>query len=916
MAICRSCDIEFELAASRCPHCGSSPAPPAAVAVAPARAVIDAGGPPGAEAVGVTGGRTGAAAEPSSANTGETADESAELRSAYRAKRIRSKKLKAPLKWLIRVAFAQIGLVAILLAAHKIPQPLVDSAVPDPAGGTFAVPLAVFIVAAVSIAAAYWFGLAGALRIHPRAGIPIAALITWPLADMPISSLRLGGTTISATLSDAGLRWAQLAVLAVFWVRLAASALGRRRARRAGPAPAVDPRAQPWDRGIAWFALACVLVYYGLEIAIWALYAQAGEPAAGAGSLLGDLGVQAILLPVFLVFVVLKGSTDLLEWGEIAVQSAVAGKKRRPPRRLLVLLIAVTAVASLANVIRLDDLNILGELAVFGVPALGLAALARLAPGYGSWSGGARSRAVTTGAIAVFLFTSILWAVTSAIRAAIGWPEQVDITFYALVATPVVLAALTVGLVLLARGTPGATGTAEQRGRGLLLVIAGALLIIGIPAMLRAGGWPAVFPGQRFFRLDGVQAVASLGSLGWLMSLPFRTSKPPAAHLRAVLALLAGLLLVSGILSLLNGLAALGASSDAALAGVFFLTVMWSFAMSGEDSSGEEANSAAYPRDGRILFLVGTTLASNATLLYLGTLRVPGSSSAALPDYLTADPVTPLGLAVLGSALVIVAFIARTAGRPGSAAPAPAAPAPAAAAPAAAGPARRTAQAVIAGAGIAATGTAVVILGSALPGLARTSAQLLSAGYTAPVPGPGCDTQGALWTTTPGEPITTTCTVSGMRVGIGPGSGRSGAVKFLPPDGFRTQNYRISVTVTLGSGFRGCAGILTRASASGRYLTYVCGDTSAGIQEQGERGVPGIRLYFVPRKTAYTIEAVSRDAAQDIYVDGVRLGTATDAAFTRTEYVGLEVLNDADEPAGAAATFSAFTYTPLPAARP
>ena len=77
------------------------------------------------------------------------------------------------------LAIAQIVLVAILMALQKVRQPQVNSSVLDPAGGTFAVPLAVFVFMTVSVAAGYWFGLAGALRVRASVGIPVAALATW-----------------------------------------------------------------------------------------------------------------------------------------------------------------------------------------------------------------------------------------------------------------------------------------------------------------------------------------------------------------------------------------------------------------------------------------------------------------------------------------------------------------------------------------------------------------------------------------------------------------------------------------------------------------------------------------------------------------------------------------------------------------
>ena len=832
------------------------------------------------------------------------------------------------------------------MALQKVRQPQVNSAVPGATGGTLAVPLIVFVVTIVSIAAGYCLGLAGASRIRPLAGIPIAALATWTLADVPISGLRLGSASIGSHPS-AALRWAQLAVLAAFWIWLGARTVLGRQARGKNPGARSNPDGQPWHPGVFRFALACVLAYYALEFVIWVRYAQAGQAAIGTGALLEDLGVQSVLVPSFLVLVVLLGSTDLLEFGEITVGSIVRGAQRRassarPPRPpwFLMVLTALVALAMTANVLRLDGLHVLAELAVVGIPAGLVALLVRRVPGYGRWSDDQRSHAVITGAVVTFTYTVILLSFSSAIRSAIGWSAQLDPQFYSLVSTPVALAALTVGVFLLANGS---IGTGKQRGRGLVLVIMAVLLMLaGLPAFLAAAGWPAVFPRLHFSLLSGLQLVAALATLGWLISLVLRKRvQDSAAQLAKVLALLAGLQIVSWILDLLNGMASLGADSDYLAASFFFVLVLWGFVTSGDNLTGTTANSAAYPRDGRILLIVAYTLVSNASLLYFAALRVPHGSAAAL-SYLTDDVITPVGLAALGSALVIVAFVAGRkrssggpAGRAGAAGrrrlagaqlagvAARAHPGAQARVPQARARSLSAAQVAVAGLGAVATGAALVIFGGALPRLAQANATLLSTTYVAPVPGPGCDAgprrrgrdlvpADALWSVTPGEPITTQCGHGTLHVEIAPGQGGEGDVKFLPPDGFVSPDYRISVKLTLSPGFDGCAGIFTRASAAGRYLTAVCGDDSVNIEKMSLRGSAPIYLKFIGHQVTYTLTTVTRGSDQSVFVGRVKIGNVVDSSFAKTEYVGLGIVNNGA--AAGAANFSQFSFTPLPAA--
>ena len=828
------------------------------------------------------------------------------LIATYRARRIHPERLRSPLRRMIWLAIVQIVLVGILMAVQKVNQPLVNSAVPGAAGGTFAVPLAVFIVMVFSVAAGYWFGLAGALRVRTSVGISIAALATWTLADAPISYLRLG-TTVIGPHSDAGLLWAQLGVLAVFWIWLGCVAVARQQARRHKAVSPPDPDGQPWHSLTFLGVLACVLAYYALELGIWLLYARTGQAAAGTGLVLDDLGVQAILLPIFLVLLLFLGSTDLLEWGEIAVGYVVVRAKRARPPWLLMIVTPLAAVGMIANVVRVDGINVLPELAVVGIPAVLIFLLVRRG-GYGVWSAPTRSRAVMTGAIVLFSYATVLRSITSVVRGLIGWPAQFDASFYSLVSTPLALAALTGLLFLLADHR---IGQPDQRGRGLLLVIIGVLIIIiSLPVFLAAAGLPAVLPRHQFSLLRGMQLVVSLATVGWLISLAMRKQPPTARQLANVLKLLAGLLIVSWILGLWIVMARLGADSDYLVAGLFFLTVVWGFVTSGDDLTGTEANTAAYPRDGRILLAVGYGLVANATLLYLGALRAP-RPGIALPSSAINDFITPVGLGVLGSALVIMRFVTRATRTPGEG-------------DGRAGMVTRhpreprvrvhsysATQVGVAGVGVIATVAALVIAGRTVPPSARVIAAMLSSPYTARVPGPGCDTGGAVWPVTAGEPITTQCGAAGLRVEAAPHG--DGAVEFLPPNGFATQNYRVSVTIALGSGFVGCAGIFTRAGPAGRYFTNICGDNAVGIDEMSTRRSSPIFLQFTRRASSHRITAVAQGLDQSIYVDGTRVGTIAIGAFPATDYVGLGIINVSNRPGSA--VFSHFSFTLLPASR-
>ena len=222
--------------------------------------------------------------------------------------------------------------------------------------------------------------------------------------------------------------------------------------------------------------------------------------------------------------------------------------------------------------------------------------------------------------------------------------------------------------------------------------------------------------------ITGLAILGRLGSAGGLLA--------------SALGLLIGLRLVQWLFGSSPGHHQVRHQLGLPLAGLFFLTVLWGFATSGDKLTGTKANSAKYPRDGRILLTVSYTLVSSATLLYLGALHGPARDPAP-PSYLVTDPFTSFGLLVLGPALVIVAFVTRLKRLPGE--------------PSRAWIARlaerfqarvRIPSAGAVQLGVAAIGTVLtaasvaVIATGGLPDLARASATQLGRTYTAPIPGP------------------------------------------------------------------------------------------------------------------------------------------------------------------------------------
>ena len=63
----------------------------------------------------------------------------------------------------------------------------------------------------------------------------------------------------------------------------------------------------------------------------------------------------------------------------------------------------------------------------------------------------------------------------------------------------------------------------------------------------------------------------------------------------------------------------------------------------------------------------------------------------------------------------------------------------------------------------------------------------------------------------------------------------------------------------------------------------------------------------------YTLTAVTQGSDQSVYVGKVKIGSVVDSSFSKTEYVGLGILNRGRT--AETATFRHFSFTPLPPVR-
>ena len=114
------------------------------------------------------------------------------------------------------IAIGQTVVVAVLLVTQFVPQPYVSSGVADQGGLAYGVPLASFVVMALSLAAGFGMLLTGAFWSGARLRYGILAVVTLLLAIQPVTSLISAdaGRGYSLVLAFSA---ARLAILAVWW---------------------------------------------------------------------------------------------------------------------------------------------------------------------------------------------------------------------------------------------------------------------------------------------------------------------------------------------------------------------------------------------------------------------------------------------------------------------------------------------------------------------------------------------------------------------------------------------------------------------------------------------------------------------------------------------------------------------------
>jgi hypothetical protein len=803
-----------------------------------------------------------------------------------------------------KIMLVQTILVAVLLATQVLPQPTISSGVASQSGIAYSVPLASFLLLAVSLAVGYWFVLAGALRSHWSVCFPVIALLTGILAVQPLIAVIVGVSRELFT-AEVWLSMVQLGILAVYW--LWALIILRQNRKQ----PATGRQSISWHGRAFLGVLALLLIYYSLAFGVWLAYIHAGLTSAASDFLFGAIGGQAVLLPIILVLPILAFSTDLLHRAQKIVKRIVyneRGEVRFP--RLLVGLTPLVAIAMIVNELRRGSNGLIPGLLFIIILAGIVALLVRFAQIDGNWPREMPSFWFYAGAAFIFIDAVLIADFNPS---SVGLVQLVVSTLVVLLKVPIAMGALSIAVLLVMRGRLGKPKIGVG-GLFLALVVL-MVLIVSLPSTLAAVGLD--LPQQHNY-LGLMIVCAAAGTLVWMLLLSVhRQWKGATIPITLTILLLFGLQMVEWVLGLLGQvIPRLGSRSTVLLAALFLLIPLWdamrpvlqgklspqlskripglrSFISTYSDKHKAGDANPLFSGEGQALLLAGYTLVGNALILYLGTFREP-VTGAALPSFLQSDLTASAGVFLLGVPLVVVGFILGIGHLPQVARTSPA---------------RRVSwqpsQRTIVGSGVLVTLiVTTLLLTIALPRQIQASENQQ---YGATIPGPDCDNGGANWSVISGNPIRIGCLKTGLEVKI-PARNTVG-ISFIPPSGVFTQNYQVSVQVVFSHLSKDCASIETHSTSAGYYSNLICYDGSWGIQRTVGKSDTILALGAFRQATSYTIEATTIGTNQRIAIDGKELKSISDTALATTESINLGITNFGSSISSV--IFSNFVFTPL-----
>jgi hypothetical protein len=510
----------------------------------------------------------------------------------------------APYRWLFGFVLSLLVSAGIMLTFSHTLEPRVTFALDSQSSTVIALPIYLFVVA--SFACGWILVLVAATRMPLLARLVTSLFALGILADVPLQRLlAYVRTDDGASAMEVSLRLAQIALLTflAYWEI----------SGRASPGQGDAERASSWRRFIPVGVIVLLLVgYHAVDVtAALAVFSS----SSGTGNISHrSPGLQVGYLVTLLTIIVYWGSTDFIEWAESAAHSVGVAAHRFHTSRLFFVLVAAIAVANILDLFRAISMS---YLLVSSVTTLLLIAVITAIALYSRIDASWQVQVPLPGLLAGVGVIYVLFQVLAVIA-----PPRIEYKLYTVLTVSFSFVVLGAALIVIRLGRRRQQSNMRASGY-FVAVLVSLFLSLSVPQTAYVFGISASAATQG--SVPAIRFIVSIGTLLGLLTLLLlgRLRRNLLTPMIYVLALFAGLQVISiYLLYILPYFNSYSTPLVVITAVLFLCAILWDLLMSGDQVTN--STSPNFPRQTRLLFYLGYTLISSATILFFKAQSVPG----------------------------------------------------------------------------------------------------------------------------------------------------------------------------------------------------------------------------------------------------------------------------------------------------
>lgn len=555
------------------------------------------------------------------------------LQNFLRHRLINLQTFTAPYRWLFGFVLSMLVIAGVMLTLSHTLKPRVTFDLGLQRSTIISLPIYLFVVA--SVACGWILILVAATRMPFFARLLTSLIALGILASVPLQSLlAFMRAPDDAPVAEVPLRLGQIALLAIlaYW----------QISGRASPGQGAYAPATSWRRFVPVGVIVLLLAGYHAVDATAALVVYSN--ASGTGSISHhSAGLQVDYLMTLLTIIVYWGSTDFIEWAESAAHSVGFAAHRYHTSRLFFVLVAGIAVANILDLFRAIPMS---YLLASSVTTLLLIAVITAIALYSRIDGTWQVQVPLSGLLAGVGVIYVLFQVLADIA-----PPRIEYKLYTVLTVGFSFVVLGASLIVIGFGRR--RQQSNMRASGFFVaVLVSLFLSLSVPQTAYVFGISAGAATQG--SVPAMRFIISISTLLGLLTLLLlrRLRRDLLTPMIYVLALFAGLQVISIYLLYIQPYFNSHATPLVVITAMLFLSaILWDLLMSGDQVTNNTSRN--FPCQTRLLFYLGYTLISSATILFFKAQLVP-SDVLSLGGGISVETVGGL---MLGVPLIAYLFI-------------------------------------------------------------------------------------------------------------------------------------------------------------------------------------------------------------------------------------------------------------------